>query len=78
MHKIMILCSIVMSIPACYAADRGSIPRQRPGSYFFSAILNDLFLKRSKIFLMLTFVILGSRVASINACHAVDWCSIPH
>ena len=31
-----ILDSIVVSIPACHAGDRGSIPR-RGGSYFFTS-----------------------------------------
>jgi hypothetical protein len=33
----LILDSIVVSIPACHAGDRGSIPRR--GGYFFSMIL---------------------------------------
>ena len=49
-----ILDSIVVSIPARHAGDRGSIPR-RGGSYFFSSSLNNkiyfTFFLRYKYFL---------------------------
>ncbi len=40
MHKLTVRVSIVVSIPACHAGDRGSIPRH--GEFFFQYTLTGL------------------------------------
>ena len=73
----MILGSIVVSIPACHAGDRGSIPRRGAINYFISGILNHILKFAKNIILINTSVILGSILVSIPACHAGDRGSIP-
>ncbi len=77
----------MVSIPACHAGDRGSIPRRGACTLFacaridmssklyhrrFSSEDNDYILKDLKF-----GVVLDSIVVSIPACHAGDRGSIP-
>ena len=77
------LGSIVVSIPACHAGDRGSIPRRGEirSLLLFLAILNNRkWLNLSEKFkkrVQTTICFLGSIVVSIPACHAGDRGSIP-
>ena len=76
-----VLGSIVVSIPACHAGDRGSISRRERLTYFciqilyfkkiLSKITNQLTVDDSK-----SQQVLGSIVVSIPACHAGDRGSI--
>ena len=76
MHKIPVLGSIVVSIPACHARDRESIPHWGARNNFFSTILNDPIFDK-ELFLLPKNVIFGCILVSFQASNVGDHCSIP-
>ena len=68
----LILGSIVVSIPACHAGDRGSIPR-RGGlySFFLSYPFSSLFLRLQYTFKTLLLSVMHSFVV-LNDFHEIN------
>ena len=85
----LLLVSIVVSIPACHAGDRGSIPRRGENNYFISVYNVSEPRKRKICFELKLFYTISSRQGffsvarhcffggRILACHTGGPCSIP-